>query len=101
MCGIFAYTGAKEAGKLLLEGFFLKIEAAQSGDLQMTAFGLTGQQRRIAFFDSTGLHDGCHDKSIVYTVNAVKQRERERVRRHPLIAALLSHGSQVGTILNR
>ena len=64
-----------DAGILFLQRLFLQVKAAQGGDLQMTALGLAGEQRRMAFFDSTGLHNRRHRTSVVYSVNDVKAPE--------------------------
>ena len=75
----FAATGgiAKAyAGEFLFECFFLEIEAAQAGDLEVAAFGLAGEEVGVLFFETAGLDDGRHERRVVYIVDGVKPARR-------------------------
>ena len=60
------------AREFLLQGFFLEVQTAQSGHLEMTPFRLAREQGGMTRFDPTRLHNCGHDQIVVYNVNGVK-----------------------------
>ena len=69
LCDVFSFASSRIFTHQCL---LRQVEAAQGGHLEVSPLRLTGQQRRVVFFDPTRLHNSWHERVIMYNVNAVK-----------------------------